>query len=70
MSTNVKLSTVVMSTQTWSRNHTEELLSTSPTVSQMSACVNTQYEEHVWVRIDLKGHDKLLVGCVYHPVQS
>ena len=32
--------------------------------------MRTPYEESVWVSIDMKGHDKLLVGCVYRSPSS
>ena len=28
--------------------------------------IATSFRDHVWIKIDLQGHDKLLVGCIYH----
>lgn len=32
--------------------------------------VNTNFDEHAWIKITLRGHDSLLVGCIYRSPSS
>ena len=41
------------------------LASTLSAIATQVYFSNTSFRDHVWIKIDLQGHDKLLVGCIY-----